>query len=230
MPEKFAGFPAETVKFLKDLARNNDRDWFQENKPRYEAAFLNPSLEFIEAMQPQLAKAAPHLTAIPKKMGGSLMRIYKDTRFSKDKTPYKTNIGIQFRHEAGKNVHAPGCYFHIEPGSVFLGVGIWHPEKEPLKLIREQIVADPTAWKRAAHGKKFQETFKLAGDSLKRNPLGFDPEHPLIEDIKRKDFIAVCDLDPKVIHEPALCKEVVAKLKVGTPLMRFLCEALQLPY
>lgn len=123
----FAGFPVDTLKFLSDLQANNNREWFQANRARYENSFLQPALEFIEAVKKPLGKVAPMLLAEPKKMGGSLMRIYKDTRFSADKTPYKTNIGIHFRHQMGKDVHAPGMYFHIDPTECFIGAGIWMP-------------------------------------------------------------------------------------------------------
>ena len=110
---RYASFRPETIGFLRELKRNNTRDWFNENKPRYEEDVLDVALHFIQSMHDPLQKIAPHFTAIPKRMGGSLMRVYRDTRFSKNKTPYKTNIGIQFRHEQAKDVHAPGYYVQI---------------------------------------------------------------------------------------------------------------------
>ncbi|PIP02194.1 MAG: TIGR02453 family protein, partial [Zetaproteobacteria bacterium CG23_combo_of_CG06-09_8_20_14_all_54_7] len=101
-------FTPATMAYLETLAANNNRDWFQEHKHRYEQDVREPALAFIEAVGARLPAIAPHFTADARKMGGSLMRVYRDSRFSKDKTPYKTNIGIQFRHEAGKDVHAPG--------------------------------------------------------------------------------------------------------------------------
>jgi uncharacterized protein (TIGR02453 family) len=102
-----ASFEKHTIAFLEELAANNNREWFKENKPRYEEQVLDVALRFIESMQAPLTKIAPHFTAIPQRMGGSLMRVYRDTRFSKNKLPYKTNIGIQFRHEQAKDVHSP---------------------------------------------------------------------------------------------------------------------------
>ncbi|MGI9257968.1 MAG: DUF2461 domain-containing protein, partial [Gammaproteobacteria bacterium] len=128
----FAGFPAQTAKFLTELANNNARDWFNVNKQRYEDHVLEPALTFINAMEPRIEKISPHFLAVAKRTGGSLMRVYRDTRFSKDKTPYKTNIGIQFRHELGKDVHAPGFYLHIQPKNCFLGAGIWRPDSDAL--------------------------------------------------------------------------------------------------
>lgn len=230
MATAFAGFPKETLQFLKTLKRNNDREWFQKNKARYEAAFLAPSLDFIQAMEKPLSKISPCFTAIAKKQGGSLMRIYKDTRFAKDKTPYKTNIGIQFRHEAGCSVHAPGYYLHVEPGSVFLGVGIWRPDRQPLLQIRQAISQEPADWKRARDAKGFQSIYELSGDSLKRPPAGFEKDDPMIEDLKRKDFIGVCNLDDDTLTDPKFLQEVTKKFKAATPFMRFLCNALELPF
>ena len=177
----FNGFPADTIRFLKSLKRNNNRDWFNKHKGRYESAFLEPSLQFIDAVGQELGSLSKRFLAVPKKSGGSLMRIYRDTRFAKDKAPYKTNIGIHFRHEVGKDVHAPGFYVHVEPGSVFLGVGIWHPEPKVAKQIRSAIVDDPAAWKKSARSKAFTSNFKLDGDSLKRPPRDFRPRrHPAL--------------------------------------------------
>ena len=136
-------FSKSTFKFLDQLAANNKRVWFEENKPRYEALVREPALEFIEAMAPALHTFAPHFRADSRKMGGSLMRVYRDARFSRDKTPYKTNIGIQFRHELGKDVHAPGFYVHIASTECFLAVGCWHPEPDALGRIRDFIAQKP---------------------------------------------------------------------------------------
>ena len=222
----FAGFPPETLKFLADLKEHNDRDWFDANRSRYENEFLAPSLAYIQAMREPLQKVSPLFQAVPKKVGGSLMRIFRDVRFSKDKSPYKTNIGIQFRHEAGCDVHAPGFYVHIEPEECFFGVGIWRPAGEPLSAIRQAIAAQPSVWKKSKSGKAFRDRFKLAGDSLKRPPRGFDADHPLIEDLKRKDFIAVQNLDADAVTHPDFVKESAAAFKAARPMSSFLCNAI----
>ena len=230
MAASFDGFPKETLQFLKTLKRNNDREWFQKNKSRYESAFLEPSLAFIEAMEKPLQKISPCFQAIAKKQGGSLMRIYKDTRFAKDKTPYKTNIGIHFRHEAGCSVHAPGFYLHVEPGDCFIGAGIWRPDKQPLLQIRRAISETPADWKKARNAKSFRSTFQLSGESLRRPPAGFEKEDPMVEELKRKDFIGVCKLDEGDITDSKFLQEVTKKFKAATPLMRFLCNSLELPF
>jgi len=131
MTVTFEGFPADTARFLAELARNNNRDWFRANKGRYERSVRGPALAFIEAMAGPLERVSRHIYADPSPSGGSLMRIYRDTRFSPDKTPYKTNIGIQFRHERCDDVHAPGLYFHIDPKECFLACGMWRQPPTP---------------------------------------------------------------------------------------------------
>ena len=214
----------KTFKFLKDLAKNNNREWFEENKDRFEGDLREPLLGFIEDFSEHLEKLSTHYVADPRKVGGSLFRIFRDVRFSKDKSPHKTNAGVHFRHERAKDAHAPGFYLHIDPKESFMGVGIWHPETAVQKQIREAIVDDPKTWKRVTGG-KFAKTFTLEGDSLKRPPVGFDKEHPLIEDLKRKDFIAVADLTQKQMCETDFMKQYAEMCKVARPFMKFLTEA-----
>lgn len=230
MGEKFSGFPADTFAFLTELSTNNSREWFEPQKERYERSVREPALEFIAAMSEPLKEIAPHFQAIPKKVGGSLMRPYRDIRFSPDKTPYKTNVGIQFRHEAGKDVHAPGYYVHIEPDGCFVGVGLWKPDSVPLKDIRQSIVDSSDEYRSILDNSEFAKMFSLGGDSLKRPPKGFDPEHPLIEELKRKDFIASYDMPFKLITTPKFLPSVVASFEIAAPWVRFLCGALGLDY
>lgn len=225
----FAGFHRNTLKFLGQLKRNNNRDWFNRNKSRCENEVLASSLAYIEAMRRPVEQFSPLLNCVPKRVGGSLMRIYRDTRFAKDKTPYKTNIGIHFRHQAGCDVHAPGLYVHIEPTEVFLGVGMWHPDSKPLSSVRQRIADLPPAWKRVRDGKAFRRHFELAGDSLKRPPRGFDPDHPMIDDLKRKDFIGVCRLEPETIFDGDFVQETAVIFKTARPFFQFLCESLEVP-
>jgi len=223
-------FSAETFAFLESLAANNNRDWFAEHKQDYEDQVRTPALSFIDAVGERLSEFAPHFVADPRKMGGSLMRVYRDTRFSKDKTPYKTNIGIQFRHEAGKDVHAPGFYVHISAAECFVGVGIWHPPSDELANIRTAIVEKAQAWSETCEDKQFSRFFSLSGSSLKTAPRGFDKTHPLLNDLKRKDFIAIANLPPALIEQEDFCTIACDYFSAGTPLMRFLCAALRLPY
>ena len=224
----FSGFPPDTLRFLSELTGNNNRPWFNENKRRYEESVLEPALDFICAMGPRLERVAPHFTAIPKRVGGSLMRVYRDTRFSADKTPYKTNIGIHFRHELGKDVHAPGFYVHIDPDSCFLGAGMWHPGSGALGSIRDRIVEDPAAWTKVRDARPFRRRFELSGQSLKRPPRGYPAEHPCIVDLKRKDFVGVAPFDVADAANADFADRVAADFTAAKPFMALLCAALDL--
>jgi uncharacterized protein (TIGR02453 family) len=226
----FKGFPRQTLPFLRALSKNNDRDWFADNKQDYETYVREPSLAFIEEMAPKLNGISSQFRASAKKSGGSLMRVYRDTRFAKDKRPYKTNIGIQFRHSLGKDVHAPVFYLHIEPDECFLGAGIWHPEPKSLAKIRNFIADNPASWQAALRENPFRKHFKLTGDALVRPPKGFAADHPLIEDLKRKDFIAMKTFDGDEIHKPSFCDFVARGFKQTDSLMRYLCAALEVNY
>ena len=227
MPQYFT--PA-TFKFLTQLGTHNERDWFNANKPRFLADVQEPALQFIADFAPRLAGISEHLVADPRPQGGSLFRIYRDTRFSKDKTPYKTHIAMRFGHEAGLGVHAPGLYLHIEPGASYAGVGLWRPETALARTIREAIVADPIAWKKAAHAKSFTNRFTPDGESLARPPRGFDADHPLIEDLKRKDFVAGTRLDDALVTSERLITEYAAMGRTAAPFLGFLTRAIGLEF
>lgn len=222
-------FSGKTFSFLRDLAENNNREWYHANKARYEETVKGPALQFIQDFSSFLAKLSPHFRADPRANGGSLFRIHRDTRFSKDKSPYKTFTGIQFRHEGQRDAHAPGFYLHLEPKRCFVGLGIWHPDGKTLRKIREGLVDDPGGWKRAVSGRAFQNRLHLSGDRLVRYPRGFDPDHPLIEDLMWKDYVAMAKLTQKSVMEPGFIKEYAAYCKAGFPLMSFLCKVLGFP-
>jgi uncharacterized protein (TIGR02453 family) len=228
--QRYATFAPATVAFLKQLSANNNREWFKENKTRYEEQVLDVALRFIQSMQDPLAEIAPHFVATPTRVGGSLMRVYKDTRFSKDKTPYKTNVGIQFRHEQARDVHSPGYYVHIDPKQVFVGVGMWRPDSDSLRAIRERIVAKPAEWERAITNAKFKRHFFLGGESLMRPPRGFDKEHALIDDIKRKSFIAIKEMPVSDCTSAQFQRKVETAFKASELFMRFLCKAAGVPF
>ena len=227
---RFPGFEPATLAFLKQLSRNNNRAWFQANKSRYEACVLDVALRFIQAMQEPMAEIAPHFVVQATRVGGSLMRVYRDTRFSNAKSPYKTNIGIQFRHEQAKDVHSPGYYVHIDPQQVFLGVGMWRPEPEALRAIRNRIAARPEDWLRTMDDTKFKRQFVLGGEVLTRPPRGFDKLHPCIADIKRKSFIAVKDLALDDCLHAQFQRKVETAFRAGSPYMQFLCKAVGVPF
>ena len=223
-------FTPATFTFLQELAANNNREWFHARKSRYEEDVKDPALRFIVDFGPHLQEISPHFRADPRANGGSLFRIYRDTRFSKDKSPYKTHTGIHFRHEAYKDAHAPGFYLHIQPGSCFIGCGVWRPGGDALRRIREAIDEDPAAWKQASRDGRFKESFELTGDSLIRAPKGYDPNHPLIVDLRRKDFIGVANLSADALMSDDFLDSFAGLCRDATPFQRWLCRAIGVPY
>ena len=223
-------FTKQTFPFLSALAANNTREWFEAHQQDYENFVRAPALDFISDMAHEMPAISKHFRALPKKVGGSLMRIHRDIRFGKDKTPYKTNIGIQFRHEVGKDIHAPGYYLHIAPDECFVGVGLWHPDVGALFKIREAIVKNSKAWVAARDDKAFSQHFSLEGDALVNAPRGFAKDHPLVEDLKRKDFIGLAELSEATVTSKNLRPQVMARFQQAAPYMRFLCKALELRF
>lgn len=222
-------FNRGTIKFLRELEKNNNREWFEANKHRYESDVREPALAYIEAMAPRLAKISDAFVASPKKVGGSLMRVYRDVRFSKDKTPYKTNIGIQFRHVAGKDVHAPGFYLHIEPSHVFIGAGIWRPDNPTITNMRMHMDDSQAEWKKIVAVLR-RKGFELVGETLKKPPRGYGADHPLLEDLKRKDFIATQDLKISEVTSNDFVKQTAGLFGTTRDFVRFICEANDLDY
>ena len=223
-------FSPASFDFLTRLNANNTRDWFDLHKQEYEDAVRNPALDFIAAMADDIEAISPHFLAVPRKVGGSLMRVYRDVRFGRDKRPFKTNIGIQFRHFQGKDVHAPGFYVHLEPKECFLGVGIWHPDAPALGRIRTAIAENSAAWVKVSRDRKFSKTYELAGDSLANAPRGYAKDHPLLADLKRKDFIAIAGFGSRLATSANFKPEVVKSFRSAVPYMQFLCKALELPF
>lgn len=222
------GFGEETFAFLQDLEENNERPWFEANRSRYERLVREPAFALIAAMAPVLRTFAPHFVADLRPVGGSLMRVHRDTRFAADKRPYKTHVGIQFRHATGKDIHAPGLYLHVEPSKCFIGIGLWHPEPEPLAKIRNRIVEHPDVWRCASTGAAFRKLWTLDGASLVRVPRGFDAEHPCAEDLRRKDHLAVSTLEPSLLAGAAVAKELGRRFVAAKSYLEFLCTALDL--
>ena len=218
--------PKDLFIFLSELKENNTREWFQDNKKRYEDSVRTPLLEFIVAFEPRLEKISPYFMAVAKKSGGSLFRIFRDVRFSKDKAPYKTNAGLHFRHENGKDAHAPGFYLHLEAGRCFCAGGLWKPDSASLKLIREAIAEKPAEWEKVSQN----SAFELWGDSLKRPPRGFPADHLLVEDLKRKDHVAAISLTEEDVLKESFLDDFTGHCQSMAAYMAFLCKALRQPY
>jgi uncharacterized protein (TIGR02453 family) len=223
MPEK-AHFTPALFRFLSELRLHNDRDWFERNKERYLRDVRDPMLRFIADFAPVLRKIAPCLVADPRPVGGSLFRLHRDTRFSRDKTPYKTNVAAHFRHEAGRDVHGPGFYLSLEPNEVDVGGGIWHPEPDPLRMIRRSILEEPDTWRRAIGRPRMLELVWW-GERLKRTPRGFSDDHPAVDLLRRKDFAAGLELGERDALSPRFLDRCAEVYRALVPTMKLLARA-----
>lgn len=223
-------FDSELFSFLRDLRENNDRDWFAAHKERYETHVFEPAMAFIRDIEPKLQDISPHITAVAKRQGGSMFRIYRDTRFSKDKSPYKDHVGLQFRHaETTRDVHAPGFYLHLAPDDVSVGAGMWQPSSAALASLRQHVVDEAGAWSKVRKALTSAD-LSFMGQSLKRAPKGFDADHEHVEDLKRKDWAVHRPLGEAAITADDAVDRVAAAFAQASPLMDFLCKAQGLPF
>jgi len=220
-----AYFNPRLFRFLRQLRRNNRRAWFLKHKTEYEEFARQPGLRFIADLRLRLREISPWLVADPKLVGGSLFRIYRDVRFSKDKSPYKTHIGMHFQHAGSTEaVHGPGLYLHLEPDGCFLAGGVWQPDPRSLARNRDAIAWHPEEWRKAKRG------LELGGDTLSRAPRGYPADHPLVEDLKRKDFVASVDLSDDRVCGPRFMTDFLRAARRMVPLLKFLSEAEKLRF
>ena len=219
-------FTPDFFRFLGELRLHNERPWFEANKQRYEESVKEPTLRLIEALQPLLRKVSQKIVVDPRPVGGSMMRIYRDIRFSKDKTPYKPYVAAMFHHQKGKEGSAPGYYLHLEPGESALGCGVWRPEGPALKGIRDAIVSEPARWKKVTSGLTKGSGCTMIGESLKRPPPGYPPDHELIEDLKRKDFGVSVRFADRDVLSPEFPEALAQSAREMAPFMSFLAEAM----
>jgi uncharacterized protein (TIGR02453 family) len=226
MPARTAYFSPALFAFLRELAAHNDRNWFQAHQPRFDADVKAPLLRFIGDFGAGLKKISPHFLADPRPLGGSMFRIYRDTRFSKDKTPYKTHVSAHYRHREGsRDVHAPGFYMHLEPGRSMGGGGLWHPDAVALKRVRDRIVGRSREW-RAVLDKRLT----IEGESLKRPPAGYDAAHPFVDDLRRKDFYTLAHFSEKQVCAPDFMDRYLEACRKASPLVAFLTKAVGLKW
>jgi uncharacterized protein (TIGR02453 family) len=226
-------FTKRVFDFLNELESHNEKAWWEDNKDRYINVIREPALEFINDFDSRLMTISPHFVADSRTVGGSLMRPYRDVRFSRDKTPYKTNVGIQFRHEQGKDIHAPGFYLHIEPRACFAGAGLWRPEARVARSIRQAIHDDPTGWRRASKTKAFSSIWSMAPEEdemLKRVPKELDDGHPYPDDLRMKSFIAAARLSQAQVTSEGFDAELASMFKRSSAFTRFLCNAVGIPF
>ena len=227
---QFNGFPKDFFKFFEELKKNNNRDWFNSNKPRYFESVVGPMGDYIVSIAPHLKRISPFYKADPRPHGGSMFRIYRDARFSKDKTPYKTHADCHFRHEAGRDAHAPGFYLHIETDRISIGGGIWRPPAKQLGLIREFIADNPSAWEKLVKSAAIRKMGGVQGDSLIRPPRGYNPDARHIEDLKRKSFFLMSNTDTELALSSALVTESAEIFRKVAKLNHFITDALELPF
>jgi uncharacterized protein (TIGR02453 family) len=213
-------------RFLKELKANNNREWFQAHKERYESEVKEPMLRFIAAFGVRLRKISRNFDADPRPIGGSMFRIYRDTRFARDKSPYKTAAAAHFQYRGGgKDVHVPGFYLHLEPGDCMGGGGLWHPDASALQKVRDRIVTRTREWKAIV-----DRGTLIEGDSLKRPPAGYDAAHPFIEDLKRKDIYAMTRFSDREVCAPDFLERYTEACRSAAPLVEFLTKSVGLAW
>lgn len=226
-------FSRGVFEFLRELEANNEKTWWEANKDRYIEVIREPALEFINDFGARLRKISPHFLADSRTVGGSLMRPYRDMRFSEDKTPYKTNVGIQFRHEQGKDVHAPGFYLHLEPRACFAGIGLWRPEAKTAGRIRQAIYDDPLGWEKAAKSDGFADIWtatQVEDEYLKRVPKELNGSHPYPDDLRLKSFIARARLTQAQVTSESFTDNLGEMYRSGASFTAFVCRAVGLPF
>ena len=219
-----AYFTPALFSFLKELKSHNSRSWFEGNRARYEADVQAPMLRFIDDLRPRLAAVNRAFVADPRKTGGSLFRIYRDTRFSSDKTPYKTNVAARFVHRAQpKGQMGPTFYLQLEPGDSFGGGGIYHPDMPTLTRIRHAIVDDVKGWRAVKN-----RGLEIEGDRLTRAPAGFDAAHPFVEDLRRKDHYVLRPFTQREACSADFMDRYIETCREIEPLVAFLARAVGL--
>jgi uncharacterized protein (TIGR02453 family) len=219
-----AYFTPELFRFLVRLKRKNDRDWFLAHKDEYEACVRQPALRFITDFAAPLFEITPHLVADPRPSRGSMFRIYRDTRFSADKRPYKTHIAMRFSHR-GKDVHSPGFYLHLEPGGCFAASGLWHPEPPTLLRVRNAIVSRPEEWRKVRKLLNWDDASRLS-----RPPRGFPAQHEFVEDLKLRDLGTSIDFTDAQACSSRFMSMYAAACRSMSPLTAFLSSALGLKF
>jgi uncharacterized protein (TIGR02453 family) len=225
----FSGFTPDAMQFLVDLAFNNERAWFQSRKADYERLLKQPLESLCVDLADELAARKVPLRADPK---SSPFRIYRDTRFSKDKTPYKTNVAASFpwvgdgaATSSGQSERHGGGYFHLSPEGSYMGGGMWHPEPARLAAFRRAVDRDPSTTLAALEDPGFRKRFKpVGGDSLKRMPQGYPPDHPHADLLKLKDVTFGRELATEEVFSPDLPRILADDFAVAMPVMRLLAS------
>ena len=220
MRSSFPGFPPEMIRFFRSLKRNNRREWFQPRKHLFEQHIKAPMLDLVSAINAELAKFAPEYVTEPK---NAIFRIYRDTRFSADKTPYKTHAAASFARRGSERQGTGGFYFSVSAEVIEVAAGIWHPEREVMLLVRNHIAETHQELSRILADKKARKLAgELKGNALSRSPKGFDPAHPAAEFIKMKDWVLDVTLDADLATTPELHGAIVERFRAMAPLLGYL--------
>ena len=217
-------FTAELFRFLARLKRKNNRDWFLAHKAEWEASVRQPVLRFITDFAGPLSGLTPYLVADPRPSRGSMFRIYRDTRFSHDKRPYKTHVAMRFSHP-GKDVHSPGFYLHLESGGCFAACGLWHPEPPTLLRVRNAIASRPKEWRSVRKLLNWDDASKL-----RRPPRGFPADHEFVEDFKLRDLGTAVNFSDKQVCSPRFMSTFVSACRTMSPVAAFLSSAVGLKF
>jgi uncharacterized protein (TIGR02453 family) len=220
----FPGFPPEAIQFFRGLARHNNRDWFLPRKPIFEEKVKQPMLELVEAVNTALKGFAPEYVTDP---GKAIYRIYRDTRFSPDKTPYKTHIAASF-HRRGPASHSDaGYYFAVSHKEVAIGGGVYMPEPMTLLAIRNHLAERHHEFRRILKAPAVPKLLgKLQGEQLSRVPKGFGSEHPAADLLRFKRFILYVELEPDLATSPTLYGEIIKRFRAMVPFLKFLTAPL----
>ena len=216
-------FTPKTLAFLRALKRNNDRDWFRERKDEYERHVRGPMIQAIERLAVDMNKFAPELTADPKK---SLYRIYRDTRFSEDKTPLKTNAAAVFPPRGFPRHEGAGLYFEVAPGWTWIGGGLYMPPSSTLHAIRERIAASHPRLHRIVTAPAFKKAVgELHGDQLSRVPLGYGKDHPAAHYLRFKQYLGFKEFPADFATKAEFYPTLLTTFKAMVPLLRFVNDA-----
>ncbi len=220
MKPAFPGFPTEAIRFFRELKNNNNREWFQPRKEHFEQVVKAPMGALVEAINLGMAKFAPEHVTDPKK---AIFRIYRDTRFSSDKTPYKDHIAASFGRRGMEKMSAGGFYFSVNHKCVEIAGGVYHPQPDALIRIRTHIASTHKEFRSILAGRKLRKLLgELQGGELSRVPKGFDSEHPAADLLKKKDWIFFVELDPSLACSSKLISEILSRFEAVRPVIEYL--------
>ena len=216
----FSAFPTEGLKFLRSLKRHNNREWFQKHKDIYEHSIKGPMEDLISALAGDFARFAPEMVATPK---ASAYRIYRDTRFSKDKSPYKTHVAAIFPREGLSKHEGAGFYLHISPSELLIAGGLYMPMPEDLNAVRRRIAEDPASLRKVIGAAQFKRLFgSVDGERLSRVPKGFSADHPAADYLKFKQYLVARTLPATAATAPSFYRTVVETFRGMAAFIRFL--------